>query len=262
MRQDDCCTEGVPSSATLEAEDFADQENLLIMDSCDVRNSNHTLSQCYEHTTETHCTGLNSESESELSFHPHTFVEKFFEEGTSDANFTFDDDLSFEDSIELNIEEGTGLKNSTNTGDGPLYRDAPISVAESLLLIMTFANRHKITGKALSDLLTLITLHCPSDMQTECLRNLQKFKQFFDNSSSSSLLLHKYCSACLMSVESTDTHCKSCEANVLIEGSTSYFIEVPIEEQLKSLFAKESFEEKLKFRFNRQKKCNDSIEEI
>ena len=56
-----------------------------------------------------------------------------------------------------------------------------------------------------------------------------------------------------MSVESTDTHCKSCEANVWIEGSTSYFIEVPIEEQVKSLFAKEGFEEKLKFRFNRQK---------
>lgn len=65
-----------------------------------------------------------------------------------------------------------------------------------------------------------------------------------------------------MTVESTDTQCKTCEANVLMGGSTSYFIEVPIEAQLKRLFAKEGFEEKLKFRFNRQKKCHGSIEEI
>ncbi len=167
-----------------------------------------------------------------------------------------------DDSVEVNLEEGTGFKNSTNNGDQPLYRGAPISVAESLLLIMTFANRHKLTGKAVSDLLTLITLHCPPDIRTECLQNLQKFKKFFDRSPSSSLLLHKYCSACLMSVENTDTQCKSCEANVLIEGSTSYFIEGSIETQLQSLFAKEGFEEELKFRFNRKKKCHNSIEEI
>lgn len=34
-----------------------------------------------------------------------------------------------------------------------------------------------------------------------------------------------------------------------MEGSTSYFIEVSIEEQLKWLFAKEGFEEHLMFRF-------------
>lgn len=65
-----------------------------------------------------------------------------------------------------------------------------------------------------------------------------------------------------MSVENKDSPCKSCEADVLIEGSTSYFIEVPIEAQLKLLFSKEGFEEKLTFRFNRTKKCHESIKEI
>jgi len=215
-----------------------------------------------------HHSALNVESEPEQPIYMDTFPEplpEYVEEGTLDDNalfdedFSIDDDLSFEDSFELNQEEGTELESSTNTVD-PLYRNAPISVAESLLLIMTFANRHKITGKALSDLLTLISLHCPSDTQTECLKNLHKFKQFFDDPSS--LLLHKYCSSCFMIVESTDTQCKTCKANVLMEGSTSYFIEVPIEAQLKRLFAQEGFEEKLKFRFNRHKKCHDSIEEI
>lgn len=235
---------------------------------CNIHYTNHS-SQCYGHTSEMHHSGLNVESEPEQPIYMDTFPEhlpEFVEEGTLDDNalfdedFSIDDDLSFEDSFELNQEEGTELESSTNTVDHPLYRNAPISVAESLLLIMTFANRHKITGKALSDLLTLISLHCPSDTQTECLKNLHKFKQFFDDPSS--LLLHKYCSSCFMIVESTDTQCKTCEANVLMEGSTSYFIEVPIEAQLKRLFAQEGFEEKLKFRFNRHKKCHDSIEEI
>lgn len=74
------------------------------MNSCDVRNSNLNFSQCYEHTKETHGTGLNSESESELSYYTDTFVDQFVEEVTSDDDFTFYDDLSFEDGIELNIE--------------------------------------------------------------------------------------------------------------------------------------------------------------
>ena len=229
------------------------------------------FSQSSDHSKETHHTGLNEESESEDSFHIDTcsyLLHEFVEEGTlehdqsSDDDLFDDADLLCEDSAGLNSGEGATQQNTTKTGEQPLYRNAPVSVAESLLLIMTFTNRHKITGKALSDLLPLITLHCPSDIQTECLQNLKKFKMFFDEFSSSSLLMHKYCSACLMIVESTDTQCKSCEANVLNEGSTSFFIEVPIEAQLKSMFAQEGFEEKLKFRFQRQKKCNDSIEKI
>lgn len=130
-----------------------------------------------------HHSGLNVESEPEQPFHIATFVDhlpEFVEEGTLDENMlfdndlSFDDDLSFEDGLELNQEEGTETKSPTNTGDHPIYRDVPLSVAERLLFIMTFANRHKITGKALSDLLTLISLHCPSDIQTECLQNLHK----------------------------------------------------------------------------------------
>lgn len=150
-RSDD--TEGVPCSAALEADDFADPEDPSIMNLCDLHNPNHTLSQCYEHTRETLHTGVNVESKSEQYFHIDTFVDQMYlpefdEEGTLDDNLIFDDDLSFEDSVELNLEEGTGLKDSTNIGDHPLYRNATISVAESLLLIMTFANRHKITGKS------------------------------------------------------------------------------------------------------------------
>lgn len=54
------------------------------------------------------------------------------------------------------------------------------SVAESLLFIWTYATMQRITVKALSDLLTLVTLNC--ELQIECLLNLKKFKDFFLNS--------------------------------------------------------------------------------
>lgn len=127
------------SSANLEADDVADLEDSSITNLCDLHNANHS-SQCYGHTSEMHHSGLNVESEPEQPIHMDTFVEhlpEFVEEGTLDDNALFDDDLlfdddpSFEDSLELNQEEGTEPKSSTNTGDHPLYRNAPISVAES-----------------------------------------------------------------------------------------------------------------------------------
>lgn len=150
---------------------------------------------------------------------------------SSDSDLSLHDEQQFEDSIDQETQEEIRPKNPANCGDLSLYTNSPISVAESLLLIMTFANTHKLSGKALSDLLTLIRLHCPSDIQTEYLQNLHTFKQFFETSASSSLILHKYCSACFITVDNENTLCSSCHANLSLEGSTSFFIEVAIEEQ-------------------------------
>ena len=53
------------------------------------------------------------------------------------------------------------FKERTAEGDEPLFDGSPVSVNESSLLIMSFAVRHQLSGVALQDLLTLITLHCP-----------------------------------------------------------------------------------------------------
>ena len=42
----------------------------------------------------------------------------------------------------------------------PLYENCPLTVGLSALLIITFAMRHLLSGKALHDLLGLISLHC------------------------------------------------------------------------------------------------------
>ena len=45
--------------------------------------------------------------------------------------------------------------------DEPLFVGSPVSASESALLIMAFAVRHKLSGVALQDLLSLVALHCP-----------------------------------------------------------------------------------------------------
>ena len=45
----------------------------------------------------------------------------------------------------------------------PLYPGASITVEDSILSIMKYALRHKLSYSALSDLLSLITLHIPSE---------------------------------------------------------------------------------------------------
>ena len=50
----------------------------------------------------------------------------------------------------------TELSSSHNT---PLYAGSPVTFSVSLLLIITFAMSHNLTGLALADLLTLINAH-------------------------------------------------------------------------------------------------------
>ena len=66
-------------------------------------------------------------------------------------------------------DENTSHTNSDNFteepeenmfADAPLYKGAPISVAFSMLLVVTFAIHHSLTGLATVDLLTFVSLHC------------------------------------------------------------------------------------------------------
>lgn len=63
------------------------------------------------------------------------------------------------------------------SADIPLYDGAPISVAVSMLLIVTFAIRHGLTGLAVVDLLTPVSLHCA--MPNSCASSLDLIKKFF-----------------------------------------------------------------------------------
>ena len=51
--------------------------------------------------------------------------------------------------------------------DKPLYNDAALTVSERLIATLNLALRHNITEVLLTDILSLIALHCEQQMQTE-----------------------------------------------------------------------------------------------
>ena len=59
----------------------------------------------------------------------------------------------------------------------PLYPGASITVNVTMILLLAFAVRHKLTNEAISDLLYLINTICPKPNNT-C-KTLYNFKKFF-----------------------------------------------------------------------------------
>ena len=144
----------------------------------------------------------------------------------------------------------------------PLYPNAPLTVAESLLLIITFAIRHTLSGSALNDLLILISLHCISP--NLCRKSLHQFQHFFC-SIKNPLVYHRYCSYCFLLVDDRHTvTCPNplCSRDLTQRNSCSFFIEIPIASQIRNLFAKSGFYEKLSHRFKRAKRNDNHFEDI
>ena len=124
-----------------------------------------------------------------------------------------------------------------------------------MLPILTFVVCYNLTGAALSDLLTLISLHCgqPNLLKT----SLYLFRKYFGNVRSP-LIKHYYCSSCYSRLDSQNAHCELCTQ----ENGVAYFIEVPILNQLQTLFNRPNFYENSGHRFHREKKTNRNLEDI
>ena len=143
----------------------------------------------------------------------------------------------------------------------PLYRNAPLTVAESLLLVVSFAIRYTLSGSALSDLLILISLHCISP--NLCRTSLHQFQHFL-RSVKNPLVYHWYCSHCFLLVDERDTESfpnPLCLKDLTKSKSCSFFIEMPIVSQIQTLFAKSGFYENLRHRFRRTKTNENHFED-
>ena len=73
-------------------------------------------------------------------------------------------------------------ENENSDENKPLYRNAPLTVAESLLLVVTFAIRYTLSGSALNDLLILISTSLQCISPKFCWRSLHQLQYFFDHS--------------------------------------------------------------------------------
>ena len=121
--------------------------------------------------------------------------------------------------------------------DVPLYEGAPISVAVSMLLIITYAVRHCLTGLALVDLLTLVSLHCA--VPNQCASSTALLKKFFMKLKNP-IQLHYYCTFCMeyqgLSIPENKL-CKNrcCLKDLGKKENSSYFLIIPLMCQLRDL---------------------------
>ncbi|KAK3922482.1 Halomucin, partial [Frankliniella fusca] len=149
-----------------------------------------------------------------------------------------------------NEDEAEALNNR------PIYPGAQINFKESLLAILTFILTHKLTGLCVSDLLSLIMLHCGAD--NICLSTLHRFRNYFKMIGKNLITCHYFCSECELPLANRGTICATCENS----KNTAYFIEFPIVTQLQSMYKRAGFYDSLMFRFHRRKKDDSNVEDI
>lgn len=151
------------------------------------------------------------------------------EEGVKDYLSAFDSAEQMEDE---NID---GQDEASE--DRPLYNGAPITVAVSILLIVTYAVRHCLTGLAIFDLLTLLSLHCT--IPNQCASSMKLLKKFF-MTLKNPIQFHYYCTFCmeyqgLAIADNKLCKNKSCLKDLSKKDMSSYFIIIPLICQLRDL---------------------------
>jgi len=175
----------------------------------------------------------------------------------------YSDSDAFEQSSSDDGDEDEGRRQNArehgrrrnDEGDRPLYPGAPLTLNQSMLAILSLSISHKLTKACLSDILKLVELHCIEP--NLCATSLYRFSKYFENIQSP-VVFHYYCSACVNTLESKTAVCEVCGKN----NGVQYFLEIPIIEQLKSLFKRPGFTQPLDHVKNRTKKVPDNIEDV
>ena len=62
---------------------------------------------------------------------------------------------------EMHQDDARDSENTEKEDDPPVYPSFPLQLSESILLILTLAIQHNLTGDALGDVIKLVDLHCP-----------------------------------------------------------------------------------------------------
>ena len=168
------------------------------------------------------------------------------------VDYSEDDDYYEEDEDDISFDD-IGDGQSEGEVRQPLYAGANISTTEFFMLFMTFAIRHSLNYTALNDLLALMKSVCPSP--NNIVRTIKKIWDFLGKSNSPKVL-HFYCSACQNYLtkdnKPQERLCPKCEKPLV----TEYFVQIPLQDQLKQLFKDPDIFTKLRHRFQRQTQDN------
>ena len=193
--------------------------------------------------------------------------------GESDSEFvdvveelTFDND--WDESSETNEASGPDLPDTTAVNKEknppekqPLYPGSRVTVGAVMVILSLFTIKYDITGDALASLLKLLSILLPCGQILPS--TLVQFKKFFGNSKRP-LSFHYYCTFCFASLGENDKKCKNatCMRDLTSKETMSYFIEMPIVQQLQTFFARSGFHNDIQHRFQRKKKHPNNIEDI
>ncbi|KAK3728888.1 hypothetical protein QZH41_013899 [Actinostola sp. cb2023] len=143
------------------------------------------------------------------------------------------------------------------SADPPIYDGAPLSVSGSNILILSYIQKHNLTGEAFADLLPVIEAHCPKpNNRKTSVKSLYKYFEYVKGD----IVKHSFCSYCKRYIgiqhsqaRNLDGRLHTCECGRnLDEEGTSIFIGVPIEHQIQNLFKGADFIEGLEYRFRRE----------
>ncbi|XP_034231506.1 uncharacterized protein LOC117639739 [Thrips palmi] len=168
-----------------------------------------------------------------------------------------DSDQGTDTDEEEEEEEETVQDTSTNQGNESLiYPEAPISVWESVTAMLTFVQRHNISGVGFGDLLSLVDLHLPKPNSFVKTRHAM-FKLLEDIKEP--VNIHYFCSLCYKTCKSLNDLCNVCtDENRKVE----HFITFSLEAQVRRLFKRPDFVENLKQNRIRVKQNENNIEDI
>ena len=127
----------------------------------------------------------------------------------------------------------------SQAADAPLYPGASITVNVTMLLLLAFTVRHKLTNEAIADLLYLIDIICPQP-NNSC-KTLYNFKKFF----SYLIIPVKYCyywPNCINPIDDlAAAACPVCKKIFTSIKELCYFLHFSLQDQIKSLYARKYF---------------------
>ena len=114
-----------------------------------------------------------------------------------------------------------------------LYNGSKLSVGSSCIVIMQFSRKFKLPRCGESDLLQLISLHCPSNVENYLPRNRSELLKKLNPLKNATK--YKICDVCSTSMLATDLVCNEGHAQNTGQQNGTYFQHIPLEPQLQKL---------------------------
>jgi hypothetical protein len=139
-------------------------------------------------------------------------------------------------------QENTPEENCERDEDKPIFPGSPVTMWMAIVMILSFITRHKLTKATVTDLIQLINLLFGGPVTGFQLTS--SYIEKFIEKAKYGIEKHTYCTQCqvyIADVNSVDVcPVEGCHRNLREDGAVSYFIVVPLLDQLCSLMSRVS----------------------